>query len=504
MNPGLLISLAPVLGCFIVACSSMRHDWTYDETYHYGWTVLPLTAYLIYNRWQDRPESAPAAASRWRTAGWIAVSLLLALTWLIREANPDWRLAGISLTFCSIAAALLWLTDRGGSGWRRHFAGAVGFFAISIPWPSSLEKAVTTLLMPANAAIALEVLHWLGIPAVRQGNLIQLAEGTLGVEEACSGIRSLQSTLMMALFLGELHRLKWLARIGLTAAGMLVALLTNASRTVVLSFLAARHGLAAAEHWHDLAGISVLVVNAALLFLLTRLLSRHCSSEIVPSKGPQMATPIPTWHGSLICAAALVLLAPLVWAWYGLREQKSGPQWAFTPPQSAARFRFVSIDKRTSFMLRSSRAWSAKWNTPLGHPVHCYYIEWDTGKTPPENMNVHPPGGCLATLGIELDRELDPISLIVDHASVQARLLRFVDRGMPLYVAYLVTSDGIHRAGAEAFDFSYARRLRAALHGVRNSGQRMLEVGIWGATSEQNAREEFTAMFSQQIQSSRQ
>ena len=114
--------------------------------------------------------------------------------------------------------------------------------------------------------------------AQRSGGKIKVnvfAGGTLGVEEACSGIRSLQSTLMMAWFLGELYHLRFATRGTLLACGVAFALFTNSLRTVFLSTLAARSGLAAAHGWHDTAGFLALGANLVLLFFLTIRFSAH-------------------------------------------------------------------------------------------------------------------------------------------------------------------------------------------------------------------------------------
>jgi hypothetical protein len=52
-----------------------------------------------------------------------------------------------------------------------------------------------------------EVLGWLGIPAMAHGNVIEVATGMVGIDEACSGIRSFQSSLMISLFFGEFYAL---------------------------------------------------------------------------------------------------------------------------------------------------------------------------------------------------------------------------------------------------------------------------------------------------------
>ncbi len=46
-------------------------------------------------------------------------------------------------------------------------------------------------LMRGNAWMTVTTLVWFGIPAVQMGNVIQIPTGTVGIDEACSGVRSL-------------------------------------------------------------------------------------------------------------------------------------------------------------------------------------------------------------------------------------------------------------------------------------------------------------------------
>ena len=474
---------------FVCAIWQMRVDWTHDPTYHYGWLVPLLTLYLVRERRADLP--VPGAAPRWSGFGWLVLAAAWPVLWLVREANPDWRLVSLAMAVAAVGAAWLRTAAGGGARWR-HSAFAWAFFLVSVPWPSGVEQAVNGTLMPANAAISLEALHWCGVPAERRGHLIELRGGTLGVEEACSGIRSLQATLMMALFLGELNRRSVRRRCGLVLTAVGVALLTNALRTVGLSLLAARSGLPAADEWHDRAGLMALAVNAAVMFA-----AAGRAPEPMRRASPPMAQPLPA-GGAGPAVLAAVMLGSVVLAewWYGRRERDAaGPLWHIEPPRGAAGFSEIPITGRTAFMLRHDRGWSGRWKTAEGLPVHVYYIEWDPGSTPPGHMNMHTPGGCLSAIGMELVAELEPLHWRRGDLELTVRLLKFDDRGTPMHLAYLVWSEWRNgdRDPDVIFDFSYRRRLRSVLTGRRNPGQRMLEAGWWGDQTEAEARARITA-----------
>ena len=123
---------------------------------------------------------------------------------VILEANPDWRMALWTDGFLALGITLLIVLRWGGWSWLRHFIFPPFLMLLTIPWPTRLENPFIQGLMQLVAHVTVEILNLLGIHAVQLGNLIQLTNGLVGVEEACSGVRSFQSILMASVFLGEL------------------------------------------------------------------------------------------------------------------------------------------------------------------------------------------------------------------------------------------------------------------------------------------------------------
>ncbi|MFN0130090.1 MAG: exosortase/archaeosortase family protein [Verrucomicrobiales bacterium] len=481
------------LGCLAAASIHMHLEWTLNETYHYGWWVPVLMSYLIWLRWNDRPPAAPAA-SPWLPV-WVLAALSLIALWIVREANPDWRLIGLALAALSILVSLLWLREAGGWPWVRHFAGALAFFALACPWPTPLELAVVRPLMTANAVLSLEALHWLGVPAARSGTLVTLPAVTLGVEEACSGIRSLQATLMMAFFLGEMLRLKARERALLLGTGVVVALLTNVLRTVFLSTLAAGPSPDAADRWHDRAGWIALAVHAATLFALAHAFARTAGAGA--DRAPLRLRPAPghpRWPvaGPAVALAGLAIMGPLTSGWYTHHGTTAAPEWSLRPPESAPRFQVTPIPQRTRQLLRYQGGWSARWRTPQGHQLHGFFLTWGAGQAPPEILHSHEPGNCLTLAGMTLVRaHPEPLYMEItpDHA-IKFQVLEFSDRGRPLHVFHAVEETIALRPRHVPVPEGLTRhaRLHAAWTGQRNEGLRLIEVGIWNAADVNEAR----------------
>src|SRR5207245_7250421 len=164
-------------------------------------------------------------------------------------------LLSLSLALIVIALSLVMIFLSGGGPWLRHFAFPFLFLLVAVPWPVQAEQVVTQSLMRAVTAINVLVLNVAGTPALQHGNVIEVGSGLIGIEEACSGVRSLQATLMISLFLGELYSFPIARRALLVIAGGLLAFFCNVVRTALLVWVGAKHGARSIEAWHDPAGL---------------------------------------------------------------------------------------------------------------------------------------------------------------------------------------------------------------------------------------------------------
>src|SRR5204862_2368965 len=119
------------------------------------------------------------------------------------------------------------------------------------------------------------------MPAQREGTLIRVTNGLVGVNEACSGVRSLQTSLMIGLLFGELKRLSSSRRIVLIGGAIVIALVANFLRAVFLVWIAAAKGILEVSQWHNIAGYTIV----ALVFIgtlgLAYLLGRRKHSAAV-------------------------------------------------------------------------------------------------------------------------------------------------------------------------------------------------------------------------------
>jgi len=140
------------------------------------------------------------------------------------------------------------------------------------------------------AAINVELLNLIGIPAGQTGNAIRLPNCVVGIDEACSGIRSLQSAVMATVFIGYLALKSRGLRIALFFTGLAFAIVGNLIRSFFLCCIANSRGVRAIESLHDAAGWLILLFTtfgvAFAAWLLSKLEQRAGKSAAKPLADP--------------------------------------------------------------------------------------------------------------------------------------------------------------------------------------------------------------------------
>ncbi|MBV9275582.1 MAG: exosortase/archaeosortase family protein, partial [Verrucomicrobia bacterium] len=224
-----------VLWCLLIA--ELSQYWAVIPEYSFGWLVPVFCGYLAFVRWETRP--AVQSAKSWMpTVIFLIAGIGFLPTWVIGQANPDWRLIAWLLAGETVSLSLCAIYFAGGASWLKHFGFSVCLILAAVPWPTLVEDSVTQELTKVSTALTVGLLNLFQIHAVQHGNLIQLNSGLIGVDEACSGIRSLQAALMLSLFLGGLYRASVFRRGALLIGGAVIAFLCNSARTLLLTAVA--------------------------------------------------------------------------------------------------------------------------------------------------------------------------------------------------------------------------------------------------------------------------
>ena len=216
------------------------------------------------------------AMSRWFLAVGVG-ALVLALWWQLADS----RLRVLSFGWPAVVAALLW--------------------PLAAPLPPGLNSRLSLGLQGAVTQVVTSTLDHVGIAAHREGNVIELVSTSVGVSEACSGVRSLMSCCVVGLFLSAVWVSRPGARAVIVGVAPVLALVMNAVRSLILTVLASE-GVMIEGPWHDRTGYAILGVTTVVLLLVAHRLRAPSPSAPQQSGKAPAGSPPSLWGLGLVLA----------------------------------------------------------------------------------------------------------------------------------------------------------------------------------------------------------
>lgn len=242
--------------------SSLVRQWSSDDNYSHGFLVVPLALYFAWER-RAALASAPLKPG-WFGAVVIAGSLAV---WAAGILGAELFLTRVSMI--GVIGGTIWFVW--GLAHLRILLFPILFLLLMIPLPSIIFNQIAFPLQLVASQAGEAVISAAGIPVLREGNVLVLPARTLEVAEACSGIRSLVSLLMLAIVLGYFTERRRGARIAIVLASVPIAILANAARVAGTGLTAEWISPAAADgFFHTFSGWLVFVVAFAGLLLVQR------------------------------------------------------------------------------------------------------------------------------------------------------------------------------------------------------------------------------------------
>ncbi len=267
----LLIAYGSVLGRLVQV-------WYDDGDMGHGFFVPVVAGYIA---WQTRDRIAGVAAKpNW----WgLAIMAFGALQLWIGTLGAELFLARTSFVITVIGTVLL----LGGTAYLKAFGFPLFLLFFMVPIPAIIYNQITFPLQLFASRVAEASITILGIPVIREGNILELAQQKLNVVEACSGIRSLLTLTFLSLVYGYFTEKRGWVRVTLFFATIPIAIIQNAGR-VTITGVAAQFNPDLAEGWfHEAQGWVTFMVAFAILALFHQLLIR--SFGLLHGKKPELS-----------------------------------------------------------------------------------------------------------------------------------------------------------------------------------------------------------------------
>ena len=253
-----LMLLALLMALYAGILRDLAWQWWDDSNYTHGFLVPIFSGVLL---WQRRKQLAALPTE----GSWIGLPVLLLGigTLLLGDIGSENFLMRSSLIVI-LAGLVLFLL---GSRVLRVVAFPLLFLIFMVPLPSSLFYAVALPLQTFAARNAAWTLDTLGVPVLLDGNVIHLTKQSLGVAEACSGIRSLISLLSVSVGWAVLTLSGFWAIAIFVAAVVPITIVANAGRVVVTGLLGQWFGVEYAQGFFHTFSSWLIFVFAFLCLL---------------------------------------------------------------------------------------------------------------------------------------------------------------------------------------------------------------------------------------------
>jgi len=270
-NNQILVALSLVfialLALYFPFLQTLFKDWGTNDDYSHGYFIPLISAYMIYtvkHRLAEKPISPD-------NSGLVLIAGGLALL-VVAKIGTEYFTQRFSLIIVLLGLVLFLF----GREYFKILLLPILYLIFMIPLPAIIWNKIAFPMQLFGSFLTEYVIRLLGIPVFREGNVLHLAETTLEVVAACSGLRSLVTMFALSSLLVWMSELsstgrKWL----LFLAAAPAAIIANIIRLVTTAILASIYGSVVAQGFlHDLSGLFTFIVGLCLLLLANKLLNR--------------------------------------------------------------------------------------------------------------------------------------------------------------------------------------------------------------------------------------
>lgn len=251
--------------CYAPVLFGLVRQWTNDEDVGHGFFVPLISGYIVWKR-RDQLTAEPAAPNYWG----LVLVLLGGLQMLLGTLGAQIFIARTAFLVSLVGA--VWFV--GGTRILKTLAFPLFLLVFMFPIPAIIYARITLPLQLFASAVAEDILNLVGIPVLRDGNVLELASQRLSVVEACSGIRSLMSLGFLSLIYAYFFDKKVWMRGVLLAATVPIAIAANAARVTLTGVLSDFRPDLARGFFHLLEGWVLFLVALLLLVGFHQLVNR--------------------------------------------------------------------------------------------------------------------------------------------------------------------------------------------------------------------------------------
>lgn len=242
-------------------------DWLSNANYSHGFIIPAISGYMIYTMFDEFRDFKPIPVN------WGLALLFLSLVQLVvGKVGSEFFLQRTSLIPLLLGLILFLL----GRTYTRKLLLPVFYLLFMIPLPTIIWNKIAFPLQLFASTLTEHVIRLFGIPVIREGNILHLAQTTLEVVDACSGLRSLTAMFALSAALAWFTGYSSVRKLVLFLTAAPIAILANIIRLFITAILAAFFGAEVAQGFlHDFSGLVTFALGLVMLVSVSSLLGQH-------------------------------------------------------------------------------------------------------------------------------------------------------------------------------------------------------------------------------------
>lgn len=252
--------------------------WSGNSDYSHGYLVPVFAAYILWSNrgslWQPQSDNQNSQANQHTDSGLLLGAVLMACGLVMRLVGIYMRL--LTLEGVSMIPMILGIiTIIFGRRAALRGAPAVLFLLFMVPLPGFLSGQLSGLLQKIATTVSTFAFQTVGVPAFAEGNIINLSNGTIGVAEACSGLRMLYAFFALTVGACMVIDRTWPEKAVIALSAIPIAIAANCIRIIATGFAYEYLDPETAGHiFHDVAGWLMMPIGFTILLGVLGILDR--------------------------------------------------------------------------------------------------------------------------------------------------------------------------------------------------------------------------------------
>lgn len=265
---GILFLFVLWLATFYPVLPEMVNTWLNDSNNSHGILVPLVSAFII---WQKRKQLATVPISTCK-GGAVVMSVGLML-YVISYSGAVAVLTRVMIVVTLIGVVLFNL----GMSFFSVIQFPLYYLFFMVPVPDSIYAMAAFPLQQFATKVSALLIRTISIPVLQEGNMLYFAETQLEVVEACSGLRSMMSFIMLSFLFAYMMKPNWRKRMIIVFSAIPLAIFANVVRVTGTGILAHYYGGQVARGFlHEFSGLTVFALGFVLLlgeyFLLEKVI----------------------------------------------------------------------------------------------------------------------------------------------------------------------------------------------------------------------------------------